>query len=283
MTVIQSTLRSGELFVDVGANIGIHSLAAAAVGAEVVAFEPDLHNQALIAASVCLNGFESLVRLYPVGLGVGASRDCRLLKPLANIGDGETDCDSGRCPTGSRPPVQFQCTDFTVDEMSRYLPRQAAMMKLDVEGFEQHAILGGLAAFRRDGAPKLIVTECLARAAAARGQSTLFWQHLRREFSAQHGTHTALANRQLCFKSGRVLGGAGCSLHRNVDHEAPCAHRNFAVSVRHSRPKDFACVFRWYERLPVVGGWVDWVVLATCSGANIRLVCSDDPRFTYSL
>ena len=185
MAVTQATLRPGELFVDVGANVGIHSLAAAAVGAEVIAFEPDPHNQALIAASVCLNGFEPLVRLYPVGLGVGAARDCRLLKPLANIGDGQTDCDSGRCPTGSRSPVDgFQCTDFTVDEMSRYLPRQAAMMKLDVEGFEQQAVLGGLAAFRRDGAPKLIVTECLASAAAARGQSTLFWQHLRREFGA---------------------------------------------------------------------------------------------------
>ena len=39
------------------------------------------------------------------------------------------------------------------------------------------------------------------------------------------------------------------------------------------------CSLRWYERLPVVRGWVDWVVLATCGGANIRLVCDGDPRF----
>ena len=42
------------------------------------------------------------------------------------------------------------------------------------------------------------------------------------------------------------------------------------------------CSLRWYERLPVVRGWVDWVVLATCGGANIRLVCDGDPRFDYS-
>ena len=51
----------------------------------------------------------------------------------------------------------------------------------------------------------------------------------------------------------------------------------------HSRLKRvWLCSLRWYERLPVVRGWVDWVVLATCGGANIRLVCDGDPRFDYS-
>ena len=57
------------------------------------------------------------------------------------------------------------------------------------------------------------------------------------------------------------------------------------AGLLHSRLKRVwlcALYLRWYERLPVARGWVDWVVLATCGGANIRLVCDDDPRFDYS-
>src|SRR5205807_1845884 len=67
---LQSMLRPGMVFVDVGANIGIHTLhAARAVGASgmVYSFEPDPKTFAVLQQNVRANGIQR-VELFPVAL-----------------------------------------------------------------------------------------------------------------------------------------------------------------------------------------------------------------------
>ena len=59
-----------EVFVDVGANLGFHSLLAATLGARVIAFEPMTENVRMLVASACLNGIEGdSLQIYETGIG----------------------------------------------------------------------------------------------------------------------------------------------------------------------------------------------------------------------
>jgi FkbM family methyltransferase len=66
--LVRGLLRDGDLFLDVGANLGYHSLLAAAQGARVYAFEPVPRLLDKLAANVALNGFQERVRIAPRAL-----------------------------------------------------------------------------------------------------------------------------------------------------------------------------------------------------------------------
>ena len=60
-TLVMASLAPGSVFVDVGANIGYFSVVAADIVGEdgqVLAFEPDPDNFALLQANLALNGLE---------------------------------------------------------------------------------------------------------------------------------------------------------------------------------------------------------------------------------
>jgi FkbM family methyltransferase len=65
--LIERLIKPGMIFVDIGANIGLHTLAAAramqGVG-KIVAFEPYAPTLALLAESVAINGFSGIVELH---------------------------------------------------------------------------------------------------------------------------------------------------------------------------------------------------------------------------
>jgi FkbM family methyltransferase len=69
--VIEEHLRPGDVFVDVGANVGVMTFAAAKrVGPAgvVVAFEPNKDNARMLLKGIAKNGFGGFVRLYPFAL-----------------------------------------------------------------------------------------------------------------------------------------------------------------------------------------------------------------------
>jgi FkbM family methyltransferase len=61
MVVWRQRLRPGDLFVDVGANIGIYTIYMLDLGASVIAFEPDSHNAGRIREHLALNGYTAEV------------------------------------------------------------------------------------------------------------------------------------------------------------------------------------------------------------------------------
>ena len=72
--------------IDIGANVGYHSLYSLALGAQhVLAFEPGAHNAGLLAASACLNGWDD-GRLQIVEVRVRKEEDktFREAKPCAS-------------------------------------------------------------------------------------------------------------------------------------------------------------------------------------------------------
>src|SRR5579862_5635119 len=63
------TFRPDDLFLDIGANIGLYSLyAAISRGVQVIAFEPESQNYALLNKNIFLNQMDGKVKAYPIAL-----------------------------------------------------------------------------------------------------------------------------------------------------------------------------------------------------------------------
>ncbi|XRB17797.1 methyltransferase [Pseudoscourfieldia marina] len=93
LDVLRKPNANGRLL-DIGANLGWFSLAAASCGFDVVAIEPFAMNQALVEASTCANGFHNEIKLIKSGLDTVA-RTCSLYQiPHVNIGDTHSVCST---------------------------------------------------------------------------------------------------------------------------------------------------------------------------------------------
>jgi FkbM family methyltransferase len=122
MLVWQQVLRPGDLFLDVGANLGSYAVLAAELGAEVIAVEPAADTFALLQENIALNGYE--IRAVQAAAGTGTAR-----------------FTSGRdCASQFSLAGQVETTLITVDSLLDGRP--AAGMKIDVEGFELEVLRG---------------------------------------------------------------------------------------------------------------------------------------------
>lgn len=117
-------LRPGDVFVDVGANVGTYSLPAAARGAKVVAFEP---GEAF--AELCANARLSNLDLDARNMAVGATSG-----PLRLSIGGDT---INHAAVNGEPFRVVPMT--TLDEAVA----SAFLVKIDVEGFEGAVLAGG--------------------------------------------------------------------------------------------------------------------------------------------
>jgi len=124
MLTWRSDLRQGDLFIDVGANVGSYAIWAAELGAEVVALEPAADTFALLEENVALNA-------YPV------TTVCAAAGPMP----GTARFTSGRDSVNRLDPhgsVEIVMT--TIDSIVQ--GRSVAGMKVDVEGFEIDVLRG---------------------------------------------------------------------------------------------------------------------------------------------
>jgi FkbM family methyltransferase len=132
MLVWQRAIRQGDLFVDVGANIGLYSLLAAECGASVVALEPDDSAADRLIENACLNG-------YAVELIRAAATESRGSVAFT------TGLDAmNRVVTSGSSTRRVPAT--TVDEVLGH--RRAAGLKIDVEGAERLVLAGASRALR---------------------------------------------------------------------------------------------------------------------------------------
>ncbi len=128
MGVWQQHLRPGDLFVDVGANIGIYTLFALDLGAEVIACEPDRRNAARIRENLALNGYAAPVIQQALSNEPGLLRFTQGLDSYNHI---VLHGDSDRF-------VEVEAT--TLDDVLG--DRTAAGVKVDVEGAERLVVEG---------------------------------------------------------------------------------------------------------------------------------------------
>jgi FkbM family methyltransferase len=151
--LVQSLLRPGMTFVDVGANIGYYTLMAARLvgtAGAVHAFEPHTPMRRKLEENVRRNGFENVV-LHPEAL----ARETGEVTFYATAWDANQGISS-ILPGAGRAAVR-KVPSLTLDDFLAGLgPRPVDLIKMDIEGAEIFAIQGGRRALSRADAPPVI-------------------------------------------------------------------------------------------------------------------------------
>ncbi len=176
MAFVLHMLRSGDLFVDVGANIGSYTVLAAAVcGAEVIAVEPDPGTMIALKRNIEVNGIEGRVRLVEAALGAQEGT-AQFTVGLDTMNRMATGADA------SVREVQVMTLDDVVGD------RNPVLLKLDVEGFETEVFAGAKATLAK---PSLIAIETESRdpvlvpQLSSAGFEEVFYDPMSRHFLAQ--------------------------------------------------------------------------------------------------
>jgi FkbM family methyltransferase len=132
ISILQSRLKTGHTFIDVGANIGFLSLTAASiVGNEgsVIAFEPHPKTFSLLSENAHLNGF-SQIKLNQKGVGA-INETVTIYSEDKNRG--------GASITNKRSD---KGTTIQVERLDDLYSGEVDMIKIDVEGYEMNVLLG---------------------------------------------------------------------------------------------------------------------------------------------
>ena len=151
---------SGEVLVDVGANVGMYTIWAAKTrAARVFAFEPEAQNYALLNRNVVLNGLGDRVKAYCLALSdVDGFSELHLSDLRAG---GSCHSLGERVDFAHRPmePEYSQgCISARLDDLVRRgVVPEPHYVKIDVDGFEPKVVAGAAAVLRGGRLKSLLV------------------------------------------------------------------------------------------------------------------------------
>ena len=152
---LSENLKPGDVFFDVGANIGLYSLIAArkvSRGGQVVAFEPDPANFALLNKNIALNNLQDVVEPNQIALGDRSDdRGVTFYVPLQGGGSPES---SLVAKGKNMQPVTLPLD--TIDNVCARKSLRPNLIKIDTEGAEWPIIQGSLE-YIRSTKPALII------------------------------------------------------------------------------------------------------------------------------
>lgn len=142
-------LRPGDIFFDIGANVGSYTLLASGVcGAKTIAIEPSKTTFSLLQQNTALNGLQKKVTLVNAGAGA---------EPGSLSFSKNNDTTNRILATGELQGNDFEQVDIiTIDSLSAM--DSPALIKIDVEGFET-AVLNGMANTLKHHSLKAIIIE----------------------------------------------------------------------------------------------------------------------------
>jgi FkbM family methyltransferase len=159
LRAIERALRPGGSFIDIGANIGQHTVVAAhcvGAGGRVIAFEPQALVRERLIHNVALNNLQSVVQVH--GCALGRERAPGNIFMLNDNNDGQS---SLRPVTHTEPREAVQIE--TLDGMDLGIDaRRGCVIKIDVEGGEID-VLDGATDFMRSVRPQALFIECADR------------------------------------------------------------------------------------------------------------------------
>lgn len=146
LALIKSHLKKGATVVDIGANVGNHSLFMAAFCApeKIIPFEPNPLAYKLLLANIVMNGFHGLFDLSHIGVALSdeTADGFAMSDQIRNLGGARLEPDAGTIRTVKGDDVLAEVTpDF---------------IKIDVEGMEM-AVLRGLDRCIRRCAPLILL------------------------------------------------------------------------------------------------------------------------------
>lgn len=139
---ISSTLRLGDIFVDIGANVGYYSLLASKIvgnAGKVYAFEASPSIFRRLADNASMNNAKNIV-LHHVAVSNSAGECTIWISPEGNLGH-STIIDNVALADGHKKESLVRC-----DTLAALMPvddlLQARIIKIDIEGAERYAIEG---------------------------------------------------------------------------------------------------------------------------------------------
>ena len=132
MAFVLHAIRAGDLFVDIGANIGAYTVLAASIpGARCAAFEPAPETFQRLAENIRLNDFGSRVNANQMALG-SEDGDLLFTKGLDSVNHVATPDDNAE----NRTTVPVRRLDSVLEN------ENPVVMKIDVEGYEMRVLEG---------------------------------------------------------------------------------------------------------------------------------------------
>jgi FkbM family methyltransferase len=196
MALVLHALRPGDLFVDIGANIGSYTiLAAGACGANVLAAEPVPSTFAQLCTNIRLNGLEHLVTPKNVAVGAKAS----VLRMSSDLDTVNHVVSSGE--------VAEHTVEVQVDSLDSLLGADsAALIKIDTEGYETEVIAGAQRVLSSSGVLAILVElngsgarygfdeYKLHLAVVEHGFNTYAYDPIARKLTAMHGARNPTGN-----------------------------------------------------------------------------------------
>ena len=213
-SLLMSFLQPGDVFVDVGANIGYFPVIAASLVGDtgaVFAFEPDPRNFELLQANLRLNRCEQCVSAIGAGLAEKAGAG-RLFLSADNAGDHQIFAAGEK--RKSLPISLLQGSEYLRGRLQRL-----DLLKVDVQGAE-YSVMAGLLSLLRElpRLPRIILelTPLSLRQAGASGRALIelladlgqpLWiiDHIEHRLVASTAEELA----QWCDDVGAVAGDAG--------------------------------------------------------------------------
>jgi FkbM family methyltransferase len=156
---IVASLRPGDTVIDIGANVGYHTLAmanAVGSGGQLHAFEANPQVMRLLRATMSLNGF-GWVRLYDKA-ALDRPGTFTLASDPDHFGSGHVITDSQSSDYGASYSTRVDVTAVTLDSELAHQVGTVDLIHMDIEGSEPLALRGGQALIERSPNIK-IVTE----------------------------------------------------------------------------------------------------------------------------
>ena len=170
-SLLLALLSPGDVFIDVGANIGYFSvLAASVVGDQgaVFAFEPDPDNFQLLQANAVLNAQQNCITIVPAALS-DVTGEGRLFLAADNLGDHQVYAGEEARP--SIAIALLQGSEYLEARLQRL-----DLIKVDTQGSEFHVIAGLMPLLLRlQRKPRIIIelTPHALRQAGASGRALI--------------------------------------------------------------------------------------------------------------
>lgn len=127
---------------DIGANLGNHSVIIAQFSELLYAFEPNPVVYELLVSNLNINGFSNS-EAFKIGLSNVSETSKLYLDDASNLGMASLQSDTNQTPGSSVGSVQLvRGDDFVSEKLRGSHPKKIDFIKMDIEGHEVEAIQG---------------------------------------------------------------------------------------------------------------------------------------------